>query len=252
MPGSNGGVWALYGTAVRQAGVNGATHPLELDIANMGTLVPLFPHQVFAAGATPCAWICSGGEITASGAGAPGTASCAIGIIQNDSQAVKTANYDKGIVFHNVSIAGADGTGGGNIGCAIAFASGHSMQWFNNSGAIVAEVVSSANAQAQNNYRLDFSQFGMILQERSSGATIFQVEKTLNGVNGIGIRPGATGVPGELLAIGSDANLDLQLSPKGTGAVRYGTFSANADVPIVGFVSIKTNDGTVRKLAVIA
>jgi ribosomal protein S11 len=251
LPASNGGVWALYGTAVRQAGVNGATHPLELDIANMGSEVPVFPHAMFPAGSTPCAWICTGGEITASGAGSPGVASCAIGIVQNDSQVVKTAFYEKGIVFHNTSIKGADGTGGAAIGVAVAFASGHAMQWYNNSGQVVSELVCTGVGQSGNNYRLDFSDFGLLLQDRASGATVFQIEKTANGVNGLGVRPGATGVPGELLAIGSDTNIDLQLRPKGGGLVKFGALTATTDAPITGYVEVKTNDGTTRRLAVI-
>lgn len=246
---SNGGVWALYGTAVRQAGVGGATHALELDVANMGTEVPLFPHQMFSSGATPCAWICSGGEVTSVG-GAAGVASCAIGIVQNDSQSVKTASFEKGIIFHNTSIKGADGTG--TIGSAIAFASGHAMQWFNNSGTIVAEIVGTAVTSSANNYRLDFSNFGLIVQDRASGVVLFQIEKTASGVNGIGIRPGATGVAGELIALGNDTDIDLQLRAKGSGRIKYGTFASNADAPVTGYVEIKTDDGTIRKLAVIA
>lgn len=246
---SSGGVWALYGTAVRQPGVGGATHPLELDIANMGAEVPLFPHQMFPSGATPCAWICSGGEVTAVG-GAAGVASCAIGIVQNDSQVTKTASFEKGIVFHNASIKGADGTG--TIGSAIAFASGHAMQWFNNSGTIVAEIVGTAVTPSANNYRLDFSNFGLIVQDRASGAVLFQIEKTASGVNGIGIRPGATGVAGELIARGNDTDIDLQLRAKGSGRIKYGTFTSNVDAPVTGYVEIKTDDGTIRKLAVIA
>jgi hypothetical protein len=246
---SAGGVWALYGTAVRQSGVNGATHSLEIDIANMGSTVALFPHAMFSVGSTSCAWICTGGEITASGAGSPGVASCAIGIVQNDSQVVKTAKYDKGIVFHNLAINGADGATG--IGVAIAFAVGHAMQWYNNSAQVIGEIVSTGVVQASNNYRLDFSDFGLLLQDRSSGATAFQVEKTVNGVNGISVRPGATGVPGEVVAIGSDTNIDLQLRAKGTGLIKFGTRTASADVLVTGYVEIKTDDGITRKLAVV-
>lgn len=250
LAGSAGGVWALYGTAVRQSGVSGATHPLELDIANMGSTVELYPHAMFAAGATPCAWFCTGGEITASGAGSPGVASCAIGIVQNDSQATKTAKFDKGIIFHNTAISGADGTG--SIGIAVAFASGHAMQWFNNSAQVVAEVVSTCTTQANNNYRLDFSQFGLLVQDRSNGATVFQVEKTASAVNGIAIRPNATGVPGVVLATGSDTNIDLHLQAKGSGRLKFGTHVGTTDTAISGYIEVKTEDGSLRKLAVIS
>jgi hypothetical protein len=51
---------------------------------------------------------------------------------------------------------------------------------------------------------------------------------------------------------GTDANIDLTLTPKGTGNVRFGTYTATADVPITGYIEIKDAGGTVRRLAVIA
>lgn len=54
-----------------------------------------------------------------------------------------------------------------------------------------------------------------------------------------------------LTAAGSETNLDVRITPKGTGAVRFGTHTANADVAITGYVTIKDASGTIRKLAVI-
>lgn len=53
-------------------------------------------------------------------------------------------------------------------------------------------------------------------------------------------------------AVGTDTNIDLQLTPKGTGRVRFGTLTANADAPVTGYITIKDAGGTERKLAVIA
>ena len=55
-----------------------------------------------------------------------------------------------------------------------------------------------------------------------------------------------------LSAAGSDTNIDLALTPKGTGNVRFGTLTANADAPITGYITIKDSSGTTRKLAIIA
>lgn len=49
-----------------------------------------------------------------------------------------------------------------------------------------------------------------------------------------------------------NANADLFLVTQGTGLVRFGSHTANADAPIIGYVTIKTADGTTRKLAEIA
>lgn len=53
-------------------------------------------------------------------------------------------------------------------------------------------------------------------------------------------------------AKGDTTNIDIEFYPKGTGKMRFSAFTANADAPIVGYVDVKTLDGTVRKLAVIA
>lgn len=50
---------------------------------------------------------------------------------------------------------------------------------------------------------------------------------------------------------GSDTNIDLTLTPKGTGNVRFGTYTGTISA-ITGYIEIKDSGGTVRKLAVIA
>lgn len=247
------GVWGLYSTVVRQSTATGFTHGMEIDVANMGSTVPIMPAAPFVSGLTSGIWLCTGGETTEPTAGgSPGAASVGLAIIQNDSQTgTKTAKFDKGILFHNAAIAGADGTGGGNIGLAIAFATGHAMQWFNNSNQCTAEIVNTGATFANTGIRLDFSNFGLLVQDRVTGQTLFQVNKVTNSVNGVSILPGITGNAGTLLAIG-ETNVDLGLQPKGTGLVKFGTWISNADAPIDGYVTIKDAAGNTRKLATIA
>jgi len=66
------------------------------------------------------------------------------------------------------------------------------------------------------------------------------------------LQPAATGSAPSFSANGSDTNIDLALTPKGTGRVKYGTHTANADAPITGYIEILDSSGTIRKLAVIA
>ena len=49
-----------------------------------------------------------------------------------------------------------------------------------------------------------------------------------------------------------EANIDLALTPKGTGRVRYGTHAAIVAEIVTGYIEIKDAAGTVRKLAVIS
>lgn len=61
----------------------------------------------------------------------------------------------------------------------------------------------------------------------------------------------AAGGVATLSTQGSDTNIDLTLTPKGTGNVRFGTYTGTA-LSIAGYIEIKTADGTLRKLAVVA
>ncbi len=62
----------------------------------------------------------------------------------------------------------------------------------------------------------------------------------------------ATGNAPSINALGTDTNIDLALTPKGTGRLRFGTHTANADAPITGYIEILDSSGTIRKLAVIS
>jgi len=249
--GGSAGVWGLYSTVVRQAASTGATQGMELDVANFGPQVTIYPSTPFLAGLTAGIWCCTGGETTdPSAGGSPGVASVGLAIIQNDSQAVKTAKFDKGIMFHNAAINGADGTGGANVGIAIAFATGHSMTWFNNLTQVTAEITNSGATFAGTDMRLDFSDFGVLIQDRSTGKNAFSVQKTVNFANGISVLPGLAGTPARIQAIG-ETNLNLVLEPKGTGVVQFGTHTGTADTAISGYIEIKDAGGTTRKLAII-
>jgi hypothetical protein len=51
--------------------------------------------------------------------------------------------------------------------------------------------------------------------------------------------------------VGTDTNIDLTLTPKGTGNVRFGTYTGTISA-ITGYIEIKDSGGTVRRLAVVA
>jgi hypothetical protein len=70
-------------------------------------------------------------------------------------------------------------------------------------------------------------------------------------VNWVDVGGAATGAPPGLTAAGSDTNISLKLVPKGTGKVRFGTRTANADAAITGYLEIEDAGGTIRKLAII-
>lgn len=53
-----------------------------------------------------------------------------------------------------------------------------------------------------------------------------------------------------LLAEGSDTNIDMTFTPKGTGNVRFGTYTAGAATDSTGYITVKDSGGTTRKLMV--
>lgn len=53
-------------------------------------------------------------------------------------------------------------------------------------------------------------------------------------------------------ASGTDSNIDIVFTPKGTGTLKFGTWTSNADAAINGYVTIKDSAGNTRKLATIA
>ncbi|HYD63886.1 hypothetical protein [Azospirillum sp.] len=85
------------------------------------------------------------------------------------------------------------------------------------------------------------------------GMESLRVNATANAVNRLQVTGAATGGAPALAADGADAQVDLALTPKGTGGrVRFGTHTATADAPITGSIEIRDAGGTIRKLAVIS
>jgi len=62
----------------------------------------------------------------------------------------------------------------------------------------------------------------------------------------------ATGNPAILRSEGVDTNVDLSITPKGSGVVRMGTHSALSGQTVTGYITIKDSGGTSRKLAVVS
>lgn len=85
----------------------------------------------------------------------------------------------------------------------------------------------------------------------TSGTTQFRISHTASAVNYVQVTGGATTVSPTISSQGSDTNLDLRLTPKGTGLVRFGTYTGTV-LAIAGYVEIKDSGGTTRRLAVVA
>jgi hypothetical protein len=100
------------------------------------------------------------------------------------------------------------------------------------------------------------------LSTKGTGATLFYSNNSANiqfsisgsaaAVNNLQVAGSIAGAAPVMSAQGSDTNIDLALTPKGTGLVRFGTYTASMALTVQGYVEIKDSGGTIRRLAVVA
>lgn len=107
----------------------------------------------------------------------------------------------------------------------------------------------SADFDSTTQRRINFR--GLVSLGGFFGQESFRVNENTTGQVDFLAAAAATGAP-ILQAIGASTNLDLRLIPKGTGVIRFGTHTTNADAAVNGYITIKDSAGTVRKLATIA
>lgn len=84
----------------------------------------------------------------------------------------------------------------------------------------------------------------------SFGNTLLQVFGSTTGTSWLGVATSTTDGP-ILSANGSASNIDIRLSPKGTGRVWIGAWESNADASVNGYFYVKDDTGTLRKAATI-
>lgn len=182
-------------------------------------------------------WLASGGDNMFGGAAtAPSTA--AVVVLRNDDQP-----WNSGIVFQRDALTNGE---------ALAFSSegvggAHLMRWYNAAGNSVFTLSSIATDAV--GWELRRSNAG--LEARAAGKTLFSVGSVASADAGVTIFPSAGGAP-NIAAIGDATDIDLRLSGKGAGVVRFGTHAPASDAPITGYITIKDASGALRKLAVIA
>jgi len=93
--------------------------------------------------------------------------------------------------------------------------------------------------------------FSFYSQANLTGRQV-RIDGSANAVNYLDFYGSVAGSAPSVRVGGSDTNIDLTLTPKGTGNVRFGTYTADMTLVVQGYITIKDSGGTVRKLAVIA
>jgi hypothetical protein len=230
-----GHAYAGYFEAYRELGVTGGAYGIEIDVMNYAAAAVTDPYQQ-ATGQVIGLQIAAGGEYPTTG---QFDVSAAVNIQKNIG-----STFTRGIVFGSDAITMTSG-----IGEAIAFASGHKMQWYGAAGVLTNSIYSVATTTAnsiEQRFVNDAVNFRTYL-----GKPVFQVAAAAGGagVNYLSARGALTTVPPALSAAGDDTNIDLQLVPKGTGVLWFGTYTAGA-VAQAGYITVKDSGGVVRRLLV--
>jgi hypothetical protein len=114
-----------------------------------------------------------------------------------------------------------------------------------------APTISAQGSDATLNLNLASKGSGSNILFQINALNAFQVSGTGTVVNRLLARAAIAGAAPALETVGTDTDIDLTLTPKGAGAVRFGTLTATADTAISGYITIKDSGGTLRKLAVI-
>jgi len=230
-------VWGGYFEAHKET-LTGSAVGVEIDVKDAGTTT--------AAASRPYLQSLTVGLQIGAGAGldpeGQHNIGAAIQIVPNPKQ------FRTGIVFLGDSLEGTDGTTG--IGTALAMAPYHAMSWFNDSEQVVARIRGTNTASATKTELLFAS--GGVSFLGDAGQTLAAINHVASSVNYISLVPATTLAMPYVGATGSDTNIDLRLLPKGTGVVRFGTHTTLGAETVTGYITIKEDDGTSRKLAVVS
>jgi hypothetical protein len=165
---------------------------------------------------------------------------------QGSDAAVNISYSTKGTGFHNFT------TGGGtqflitNTASAVNY-----LQVTGGDGTTTSPRFSAQGSSTDVTVQFQSKGAGELQFFTNSVTRQFNIAHTASAVNYLQVTGSATGNAATLSAQGSDTNIDLALTPKGTGKVRFGTHTGTADVAVTGYIEVKDSAGNVRKLAVI-
>jgi hypothetical protein len=239
---ASGLAWGGYFEVQHESGA-GSSYAIELDTKNKGSNVSFDPYTVSGVGAFGL-WIVGGGDPSYGGVAA--NPSAAALVILNNGH-----TWNSGIVFRKGALTGDDGTTG--TGIAIDMAKGHTLRWLQ-PGSLLGGAIRCDVATSGKDVSLIFSddQFAFY---STGGHEIFSgVRPILSPVNNIRVFNAATGVAPSVAAIGSDTNVDLSLSPQGTGIVRSAagikSSSASQGIGYVGAANSTVTQATSKSTAV--
>lgn len=241
---ASGVAWGIYSDLQHENGA--ASYGLEVAAKNKSsdnlTITPY--QQTFGVFGT---WLIGGGD-PAYGGPSINPSNAAVVILKHDAA---DYGWNRGIVIGADAITGNDGSVGSSTNAvAIAMARRHGIQWYAPDGEQGGLLLSTVT-DGDNKVTAQFIDNGFNIVG-SNGKQFFRANFTASGVNYVSVASGTTGNPGIVTVLGDDADIDMQLSPKGSGRLRFGTRTAIGSETLTGYITIKDEGGTTRKLAVVS
>jgi hypothetical protein len=109
--------------------------------------------------------------------------------------------------------------------------------------------ISAQGSDASINISYNAKNAGNHLFRQAGGANFRVAYSVTTAVNNLAVTGSLAGSSPSLFSQGTDTDIDLTLTPKGAGAVRFGTHTGTILTP-TGYITIKDSGGTTRRLLV--
>jgi hypothetical protein len=110
--------------------------------------------------------------------------------------------------------------------------------------------ISAQGSDATVNLALASKGSGSSVLFQFNGLNAFQVTGTGTVVNRLRATAAIAGASPVFDVVGTDTDIDLTLTPKGAGVVKFGTYTVSALLAVAGYITIKDSGGTTRRLLV--
>ena len=231
--------WGLYVDAKTTATALGGVFGIEVGVATLGAY-----QDAYAVTNNKQTGIAIAAGADSSINGTTDSVTWAMRIFNNG------ATFGRGISFSSSALRNHTDAGGVTHQKAIVLRSGNQIGYEDVAGDGLGFFRSRVNATASES-AVDLSNNTVDLLGYQN-APIGKFFHTASAVNYFQFNNAVATASPALYSVGSDTNIDIRLIPKGTGVLRFGTWTTSADVAVNGYITIKDSAGTVRKIATIA
>lgn len=240
-PTGTGNAYGGYFEGFRHNNAIGGAYGVEIDSVTYATCGPTDPYQQ-AANQVIGLQLAAGAELSPTG---QFPSNAAINIRNNG------ATYTRGIIFGADALTGCNGVTGTAI--AVQMAKGHGLVWYSGPNQSTSSIYGLSTDYTKSN-GIVLGDDSLAFVQNIDGKKIFDAEHSVSGagVNYPAVRGSGAGAPVQILARGSDTNIDIHLVPKGSAYIRFGQWTGQGDQAINGYIAIRDSAGNIRKIPTIA